>query len=244
MRLLGKGNTKHTILAVRATIQESDSARYDRQHADSKQPSGRKAASPGNVKSQNRIALKLRLDSPPAPRVLRRDKFMLVIQKHALNFPMSMATQFWDVVGRGNVLDVTRFLCSLRLLVNCNTDPCVSELGSRATESIETKLDGLFKIYEKHCGKVDKLEQVFTIAAKSWEERKAIHDLLEKRFFPAITAIMHERDQFSGSFLTSDALPGIILTQEIFNDALRRCPDLVAEFLTQLNHPTIRNGDV
>lgn len=176
-----------------------------------------------------------RLTPPSTPRVLHREKFMLVIQKHGINFPISMAAQFWDMIGQGNVLDVTRLLCSLRILIDANINP-----GSRASESIETKLDGLFEIYKKHCGKVDKLEEVFTVAAKSWEERKAIQDLLEKRFFPAITAIMHEQDQFSGKLPTSDPLPGLVLTQNVFNEGLRRCPDLVAEFITQLSHPTIQ----
>ena len=104
--------------------------------------------------------------------------------------------------------------------------------------------NGLFEIYERHCGKIDKLEQVFTIAAKSWEERKAIHDLLEKRFFPALTDIMHERDKFSGQLLTHDLLPSLTLTQEVFNEGLRRCPDLVNEFTAQLTHPAIQENRI
>ena len=226
-----KGRTRRAISTVRATIRVGN---LDLTHADVRR--GRPHLATGAP---------LRLAPPCAPHVIKRDKFMLVIQRRGLNFPASMATQFWDMMARGDTLDFTRLLCSLRLLINTNPNPrAVGSGAGRAAESIETKLDGLFEIYERHCGKIDKLEQVFTIAAKSWEERKAIHDLLEKRFFPALTDIMHERDKFSGQLLTHDLLPSLTLTQEVFNEGLRRCPDLVNEFTAQLIHPAIQENRI
>lgn len=234
-----KRKTKRTIFAICATTGGSKSMQDGQRRVIGKARPGdrhqHKGNSFDNANANHPNSPKSELTSPSAPRVLHRDRFMLVIQKQGLNFPTSMATQFWNMIGRGNVLDVTRLLCSLRILINANIDP-----GGYTPESIETKLDGLFKIYEKHCGKVEKLEQVFTVASKTWDERKTIHDLLEKRFFFAITAIMHERDQLSGKVLTSDSLSGVVLTQNDFNEGLRRCPDLVAEFVSQINHPIIR----
>jgi len=187
------------------------------------------------------------LTPPPVPRAIKRDKFMLVIQRHGLNFPASMATQFWDMMAQGDVLDLTRLLCSLRLLINATAgaDLCVAKFDSkRRVESIETKLEGLFEIYEKHCGKIDKLERIFAIAAKSWEEQKAIRDILDQRFSLILTAIIHERDKFSSKIVTREALPRLTLTEEVFNEGLRRCPDLVDEFIAQLNHPAIREKGV
>ena len=167
------------------------------------------------------------LTPPPVPRAIKRDKFMLVIQRHGLNFPASMATQFWDMMAQGDVLDLTVLLCSLRLLINATAgaDLCVAKFDSkRRVESIETKLEGLFEIYEKHCGKIDKLERIFAIAAKSWEEQKAIRDILDQRFSLILTAIIHERDKFSSNIVTREALPRLTLTEEVFNDARGQYP--------------------
>ena len=87
-------------------------------------------------------------------------------------------------------------------------------------------------------------QQVFGIAAKSWEEQKAIRNILYQRFFPILAAIMHERNKFSGKLVTQEALPRLTLTEEVFNEGLRRCPDLVDELIAQLNHPAIRENGV
>ena len=136
-----------------------------------------------------------RLRSPPKdgrPKVVSKDRFNAACRKHSLNFPPSMADQFFETWSEKNGVDLTRLLCALRLLI----DASGMESG---VEAVESKLDGLFEIFERHSGRVDRLEQVFAVASKSWEERKAIHDLLDHQFFPAVPA--------AGAGIVSRAIP-------------------------------------
>ena len=122
-------------------------------------------------------------------------------------------------------------------------------------------MDGIFEIFERHSGRIDRLDQIFSVAAKSWEERKTISNLLDHQFFPAVrgpsrevesgkiavsavdfgaqvAAIAHERDGF-GDAVRAEDLPGLTLTRDVFDEALDRCPELLDEFVAQCSHEAI-----
>ena len=72
---------RRALSTVRASVRAgTGSARADDRRRSTRVAFGAPSKHPG-----------LRFAKASAPRVLRRDKFMLVIQKHGLNFPASMA---------------------------------------------------------------------------------------------------------------------------------------------------------
>ena len=89
---------------------------------------------------------------------------------------------------------------------------------------MEAKLPGLLELFERSGGGVDDLSQLFCVASKSDDERHSITTLLELRLRPLVHELLGE---------------DVVLTAQIINSALSRCPELFHALKEQASHSCI-----
>ena len=93
---------------------------------------------------------------------------------------------------------------------------------------MEAKLPGLLEIFERSGGGVDDLSQLFCVASKSDDERHSIKTLLELRLRPLVNELLGEG----------------VLSAQIINSALSRCPELFHALKEQASHASIAKNVV
>ncbi len=127
----------------------------------------------------------------------------------------------WEHFGGNDGLNALGLVLSLRLLAD--TYP-----GTSRREPLEAKLPGLLEIFERSGGGVDDLSQLFCVASKSDDERHSIKTLLELRLRPMVNELLGEG----------------VLSAQIINSALSRCPELFHALKEQASHACIAKNVV
>ena len=139
----------------------------------------------------------------------------------SLNITKDLSEALWEHFSDEHGFNALGLLLALRLLAD--TYP-----GTSRREPLEAKLPGLLEIFERSEGGVDDLSQLFCVASKSDDERHSITTLLELRLRPLVNELLGED----------------VLSAQIINSALSRCPELFHALKEQASHACIAKNVV
>jgi hypothetical protein len=140
----------------------------------------------------------------------------------SLNITKDLSGALGEHFSDENGFNALGLLLALRLLAD--TYP-----GTSRREPLEAKLPGLLELFERSEGGVDDLSQLFCVASKSDDERHSIKTLLELRLRPLVHELLGE---------------DVVLTAQIINSALSRCPELFHALKEQASHACIAKNVV
>ena len=134
----------------------------------------------------------------------------------SLNITKDLSEVLWEHCSDEHGFNALGLLLALRLLAD--TYP-----GTSRREPLEAKLPGLLELFERCGGGVDDLSQLFCVASKSDDERHSIKTLLELRLRPLVHELVGED----------------VLSAQIINSALSRCPELFHALKEQAAHACV-----